>query len=114
MIENRIARRTEVRLDVVVATVLNSGTGTVTDLSETGAKVMYAGAVPGERVSILVFDQDVCGQVAWADPDRLGMKFDQPLRSGPLHAYLGRITSPTMRLVRTSPFHRPQFGRRAA
>lgn len=109
MIEHRIARRTEVRLDAVVATVINSGAATVTDLSETGAKVMYAGARQGERVSLVAFGQDVCGTVAWADPDRFGMKFDQKLASGPLHAYLQRLGLPPARLAGGRV-----FGRRAA
>jgi hypothetical protein len=115
MIENRIARRTDVRLDANVSTVLASGQGTVTDLSETGAKVQFAGLSVGQRVSIEVFGQDVYGLVAWADPDRFGMKFDQTLRSGPLHSYLGRLIAPA---PRQTPFphaaHRPVFGRRAA
>jgi len=109
MIENRIARRTEVRLDAVVATVVNSGPATVTDISETGAKIMYPDARPGERVSLVALGQDVCGTVAWADPDRFGMKFDQPLAAGPLHGHLRRISAPAVR-----PVPHRTFGRRAA
>jgi hypothetical protein len=109
MIEHRIARRTEVRLDVVVATVVNSGPATVTDISETGAKIMYPDARPGERVSLVALGQDVCGTVAWADPDRFGMKFDQCLTEGPLHGYLRQISAPRPRAIAPRT-----FGRRAA
>lgn len=111
MIENRIARRTEVRLDVTVATVVTNGPATVTDLSETGAKVMYEGACEGDRVSLVALGQDICGTVAWADHDRFGMKFDQRLTSGPLHGYLQRVTAPQ----RIIPMSAPRvFGRKAA
>lgn len=109
MIEHRIARRTEVRIDAVVATVVNSGPATVTDISETGAKIMYPDARPGERISLVAFGQDVCGTVAWADPDRFGMKFDQRLTEGPILGYLRQIASPTAR-----PGGPRAFGRRAA
>lgn len=109
MIEHRIARRTEVRIDAVVATVVNSGPATVTDISETGAKIMYPDARPGERISLVAFGQDVCGTVAWADPDRFGMKFDQGLAEGPILGYLRQIASPAARA--SGP---RAFGRRAA
>jgi len=105
MIEHRIARRADVRLDATIATVVRSGAGTITDLSETGAKITYPDARPGERVSLVALGQDVCGTVAWADDDRFGMKFDQRLSGGPLEAYLRRLTAPAG--MRT-------FGRRAA
>ena len=109
MIEHRIARRTEVRIDAVVATVVSSGPAIVTDLSETGAKVMYQGARLGQRVSLVAFGQDVWGMVAWADPDRFGMRFDQKLTSGPMHSYLQRLSAPPVRQVTPRV-----FGRRAA
>lgn len=113
MIEHRIARRTEVRLDVIVATVVTSGPATVTDLSETGAKIMYPGAREGERVSLVAMGQDICGTVAWADPDRFGMKFDQRLTTGPMHGFLQSIGAPRMPSARPAAGPRV-FGRRAA
>ena len=112
MIENRIARRTEVRLDAIVATVVASGAGTVTDLSQTGAKVLYEGASVGDRISLVAMGQDVCGTVAWADPDRFGMKFDQPLTSGPLAGHLQRIVALRPRVMAATG--QRVFGRRAA
>lgn len=106
MIEHRIARRTEVRLDAVVATVVSSGPAAITDLSTTGAKIVYPDARPGERVSLVALEQDVCGTVAWADPDRFGMRFDRPLASGPLHGYLSALSTPQ---VTNAP---RSFGRR--
>ncbi len=125
MIENRIAWRAEVRLEASVATVISSGEGTITDLSMTGAKIMYEGARQGERISLVALGQDVCGTVAWVDPDRFGMRFDQPLRAGPLHDYLSGIAAPRRPApaprrpvesyeapVTVVPPRRPVFGRR--
>ena len=126
MIENRIAWRAEVSLQASVATVITSGDGTITDLSMTGAKVLYEGARQGERISLVALGQDVCGTVAWVDPDRFGMRFDQPLRAGPLHDYLSGIVAPRRVVaprrpveqyeapVTVVPARRPVFGRRNA
>ena len=102
--ENRIALRTTVQIPVEVATVLTAGEGTMTDLSETGAKIHFGGVNAGDRVTIVLMGQDVCGQAAWAEPDRFGMRFDQAISSGPLHAMIHR--APVQR--------RAVFGRRAA
>lgn len=81
-------RRTDriaTKVDVVVATVLTRESATIIDISEEGAQVTGSVLAKGTRFMIEFGHDVVYGAVAWEEGDRMGVRFDHTLQTGPLY-----------------------------
>jgi hypothetical protein len=94
---------------VQVETVLDSAIGSITDLSETGAKVMGKPFPVGQKVKITAADKAVWAQVRWAEQDRMGVQFETPMPDELRQLLIQR--TPANDAARYG--NRPVFGRKA-
>jgi hypothetical protein len=79
----RIAKRVRAPLITVVATVKETRSAIVDDLSATGARLHGSSLPePGEDLLMTVEGVVAFGTVAWADGDQRGVAFDTPLADG--------------------------------
>ncbi len=106
-------RRTPVEIDVTVNGVLNMIDGTISDLSEGGARIDGASMPVRSRCEIHYGGQVVYAVVMWAEFDRMGVRFPYELTSGPLYNALERARGPAAAPVQVFRTSRPSgFGRR--
>ena len=120
MNENRRHQRFETDLPVSMITVLESKEGRIIDLSAGGAQVVGASFPQGTRFHIDYMDQTVWAKVMWDEIDRMGIRFEYPLHSGPLFEAMNgarlMFEDPPARPYIGATLARPKvaFGRRAA
>jgi hypothetical protein len=118
MDENRKQNRIATDLPVTLVSVLDSREGRIIDLSEGGAQIMGASFPKDARFQIDYRDQTIYARVMWDEVDRMGVRFEFPLSSGPLaDAMRGAQISaqPTRPFVGgLRPAGQIGFGRRAA
>lgn len=84
----RSKERLEVDIPVVITTILTSEEATIVNLSEGGALITGANVLQGKRIQIDYEGQTVYGTIAWAEPDRFGVRFPFSLSDGPLYERL--------------------------
>lgn len=112
MIENRKQLRVATDLGVTLVTVLEMQEGRIVDLSEGGAQIVGASFPRGTRFQIdYAHEQTLYAKVMWDEVDRMGVRFEFPLRSGPLYDVLLRAHMPPPEQAR--PFLGPRLGRGA-
>ena len=104
--ESRRADRVNVCVDIDVETVLVRKTGTITDLSETGAKIKGQPFAVGERLKLTAGNEVCWATCRWAEQDRMGVQFDTPMPQQ-LRNLLSNRTPANDRAAR------PVFGRKA-
>ena len=117
MDENRRQARIAVDLKVTLVSVLDTREGRIIDLSEGGAQIVGASFPAGTRFQIDHRDQTIYARVMWDEVDRMGVRFEYPLTSGPLYDEMqqARIPQETPRAYITTATPRSSgFGRRAA
>lgn len=117
MIENRKDQRFETDIPVSLVTVLDMKEGRIVDLSQRGAQIIGASFPKGTRFHIDFMDQTIFSRVMWDEIDRMGVRFEYPLVSGPLHDVMNgaRLLFDAPRPYVGGAAIRPQgFGRRAA
>ncbi len=120
MNENRTQQRFETDLSVSMVTVLEMKEGRIIDLSSGGAQIVGASFPQGTRFQIDFNDQTIYARVMWDEVDRMGVRFEYPISSGPLHDIMSKtrvaLEAPPMRAYIGAATVRPQagFGRRAA
>lgn len=119
MIENRKQARITTNLPVTLVSVLESKDGRIIDLSEGGAQIVGASFPQGTRFQIDCMEQTIYARVMWDEIDRMGVRFEYRLTSGPLFDALhaGQLPQQAPRpfintLARASG--QGGFGRRAA
>lgn len=119
MEENRRQIRVATDLPVTLVSVLESKDGRIIDLSEGGAQIVGASFPQGTRFQIDCMEQTIYARVMWDEIDRMGVRFEYRLTSGPLFDALhaGQLPQATARpfigaLGRASG--QGGFGRRAA
>ncbi|MDZ3832911.1 MAG: PilZ domain-containing protein [Sphingopyxis sp.] len=83
-------KRTPVDIEVTVNGVLNLVEGTISDLSEGGARIDGASMPARSRCEIHYAGQIVYAVVMWSEFDRMGVRFPYELTSGPLFNALER------------------------
>lgn len=118
MDEHRRQTRIATDLPVTLVSVLDSREGRIVDLSEGGAQIMGASFPRDTRFQIDYRDQTVYARVMWDEVDRMGVRFEFPLSSGPLLDAM-RATQITAQPTRAfvgglRPAAQGGFGRRAA
>jgi len=101
----RKKERLDIDIPVVITTILTSEEATIINLSEDGALVIGPTVVQGNRVQIDYEGQTVYGIVAWAEPDRFGVRFPFSLSEGPLYERL--MQAKTMKNIASAPHWRP-------
>jgi len=84
MDENRRQIRVPVDLTVTLVSVLDTREGRIIDLSEGGAQISGASFPAGTRFQIDYRDQTIYARVMWDEVDRMGVRFEYRLTSGPL------------------------------
>lgn len=99
-------QRVPVNVDVIVGSALASEPGTITDLTESGAKINGSPHAVGSKVKIDAAGEAVWAKVRWAEADRMGVEFETPI-PGQLRALLN------MRRPANDQ-QAPVFGRRRA
>lgn len=110
MIENRKQLRVTTDLPVTLVTVLEMQEGRIVDLSEGGAQIVGASFPRGTRFQIdYAHEQTLYAKVMWDEIDRMGVRFEFPLRSGPLYGMLIGAQMPAAEASR--PFLGPRLGR---
>lgn len=110
MIENRKKLRVETDLPVTVVTVLEMQEGRIKDLSDIGALITGACFPKGTRVQIdYAHEQTIYARVMWDEIDRMGVRFEYELQSGPLYDMLLIAQMPPPEATR--PFLGPRLGR---
>lgn len=118
MDEHRKQTRIATDLPVGLVSVLDSREGRIIDLSEGGAQIAGASFPKDTRFQIDYRDQTIYARVMWDEVDRMGVRFEFPLSSGPLLDALrtGQLAAqPTRAFVGTlRPAAQAGFGRRAA
>jgi PilZ domain. len=117
MIENRLQTRVTTDIPVLLITVLEMKEGRIVDLSENGAQITGASFKKGTRFQIDRHEQTIYAKVMWDEIDRMGVRFEYPLTSGPLYDEMqqARIPQETPRAYITTATPRSSgFGRRAA
>ena len=119
MDEHRRQTRIATDLPVTLVSVLETREGRIIDLSERGAQIVGASFPQGTRFQIDCMDQTIYARVMWDEIDRMGVRFEFPLASGPLFDALhaGQLRQQAPRpfintLARASG--QGGFGRRAA
>ena len=85
MDENRRQNRIATDLPATLVSVLETREGRIIDLSEGGAQITGASFPSGTRFQIDCLDQTVYARVMWDEIDRMGVRFEFPLTSGPLY-----------------------------
>lgn len=80
--------RIVVDIPVTVTAVLESGTGSIVDLSEHGMQVRGCTLPKGTQFQAEFEGQTVFGVVAWSEFDRFGARMPFPLHDGPLYDQL--------------------------
>lgn len=118
MDENRKQNRITTDLPVALVTVLEHCAGRIIDLSEGGAQIADASFPKGTRFQIDYLEQTIYARVMWDEVDRMGVRFEFPLSSGPLHDAI-RAAQLAVQPVRPfigglRPASQSGFGRRAA
>jgi len=118
MEENRKQTRIATDLPVTLVSVLESREGRIIDLSEGGAQITGASFPQGTRFQIDCLDQTIYARVMWDEIDRMGVRFEFPLSSGPLYDTLHGskgLSQPVRPFVGgLRPAAQGGFGRRAA
>lgn len=84
----RRPERVPVDIPVVITTILSSADATIANLTEGGALLSGVSVTKGSQVQIEYEEQTVYGIVAWAEPDRCGVRFAYSLQDGPLYTML--------------------------
>ncbi len=112
----RVSERHSCDIAVNACTTLDTRKARIVDISMHGAQVRIdAPFDQGQQIHLDVDGEFVWGTVAWAEIDRMGVRFTQKLQSGStLHR---RIEDIRRRTILGSPaVQRPRavFGRRAA
>lgn len=118
MDEHRKQTRIATDLPVTLITVLDSRDGRIIDLSAGGAQISGASFPKDTRFQIDYRDQTIYARVMWDEVDRMGVRFEFPLSSGPLLDAM-RTTQIASQPTRTfvgglRPAAQGGFGRRAA
>lgn len=108
MIQNRKHLRIAVDLPVTLVTVLEVQEGSIVDLSEGGAQIVGASFPKGTRFQIDWHEQTLYARVMWDEIDRMGVRFEYPLKNGPLHDLLTAAQTPAESAPR--PFLGPRLG----
>ena len=73
--------RVEVNVDVEVSGVLSSSKGTITDLTEGGAKINCEPHAIGSKIKIDAMGGALWAKVRWAEADRMGVQFETEMPS---------------------------------
>ncbi len=114
MNEHRRQGRIATDMSVTVVTVLDNRAGRIVDVSAGGAQIADAAFPVGTRIQIDHEDQTFYGRVMWSEDDRMGVRFEVPVRSaGPVGEMIARAVPPREMSV-TRPQLRVGFGRRIA
>jgi hypothetical protein len=119
MDENRRKARIATDLPATLVAVLETSEGRIIDLSEGGAQISGASFPTGTRFQIDCLEQTVYARVMWDEIDRMGVRFEFPLASGPLYDTMMRSVQLAQQPVRPfigsiRPAAQSGFGRRAA
>jgi hypothetical protein len=118
MDEHRKQNRIATDLPVTLVSVLESREGRIIDLSEGGAQITGASFPRDTRFQIDYRDQTIYARVMWDEIDRMGVRFEFRLTSGPLAdamraaQFAAQPTRPFVGGLR--PAAQGGFGRRAA
>lgn len=118
MDEHRKQSRIATDLPVTLVSVLESHEARIIDLSEGGAQIAGASFPKDTRFQIDYRDQTIYARVMWDEVDRMGVRFEFPLSSGPLldAMRVGQLSAqPTRAFVGgIRPFGQAGFGRKVA
>ena len=115
MDENRRQIRIATDIPATLISVLDTREGRIIDLSEGGAQVSGASFPAGTRFQIDCMDQTLYAKVMWDEVDRMGVRFEFPLSSGPLFDAMQLAAQPSRPFVGGLRAARPMgFGRRPA
>ena len=118
MDENRRQFRVATELPVALVSVLEHHEARIIDLSEGGAQIADASFPKDTRFQIDYRDQTIYARVMWDEVDRMGVRFEFQLSSGPLHdamrtaQFAAQPSRPFVGGLR--PAAATGFGRRAA
>jgi PilZ domain len=82
--------RIVVDIPVTITTVLESGEGTIVDLSEHGLQITGYSLPKGTQFQVEYEGQTVYGVVAWSEYDRFGARLPFAMKDGPLYDRLTR------------------------
>jgi len=72
-------QRVPVAINVKVESTLAVHTGTITDLTAGGAKIMGQPFAVGTLVKIELTNGAIWGRVRWSEEDRYGVQFETPM-----------------------------------
>ena len=119
MSEHRNQSRITADMPVTIVTVLDNQQGRIVDVSAGGVQIAEASFPIGTRLQIEHGDQALYGRVMWQDGDRMGVRFDVPIKNGPVGDAIAKAETRAMpSLPREISITRPQlrvsFGRRMA